>query len=348
MRMKFLLNLLFVISASGAAVVGVPPYMFTNSGAGTVGVIAGANVTELDQRGGNITAYTATDILLGIVNLNTAFVTTGPITDTGVADFSNTSLLYKQNCDGNGGGGPAICGVNAQSSLNDTTITGGTASNAAAVAAAANQMAAVSAAWAGVTGASLDIANGGTVEAVNGNLQTVTISPTGESSFQKTAYVFNISNNGATPSNPITIDGNGTTLVVLNYTGTAALDLSSIVLTGGLTSDEVLLNVTDGGTTTLSDILQFQNGATINADVIVTSGTVNLDLGAVDGRVFLNGSGTSEISSVTAPIDDAAAPEPGSLLLAGLGLLGLGIARSRKRFRCSDQPACSTGYPMGG
>jgi hypothetical protein len=328
--MKFLLSLSFATAASGSAVVGVPPFMFTNSGAGTVGVIAGSNVTGLDQRGGNITAYTATDILLGIVNLDTAFVTTGPITDTGVADFSNTSLVNQQNCDGNGGG-PATCGVNAQSSLSGTTITGGTATNAAAVAAAANQMAAVSAAWAGVTGTSLDIANGGTVTATDGNLQTLTISPTGESSFAKTAYVFNISNDGATPSNPITIDGNGTTLVVLNYTGTAALDLSSIVLTGGLTSDEVLLDVTDGGVTTLSDILQLQNDATIDADVIVTSGTVDLTSGAVDGRLFLNGSGTSEIGTVNAPVDDAAAPEPGSLLLAGVGLLVLGIARSRKR-----------------
>lgn len=50
---------------------------------------------------------------------------------------------------------------------------------------------------------------------------------------------------------------------------------------------------------------------------------------------------------MTAPVDDAAALEPGSLLLAGLGLLGLGIARSRKRFHCSARHDRTSGYSIG-
>ena len=313
------------------------PMLFTNAGAGTVGIIAGANVTGIDAANGNLSAARPTDMLIGFVNTSIDFRSTGPAFDYGVVDFSNSSLTKLQNCDARGGGGPTSCYVNIQSSLSNTTILGGTASDPSDIAAAEAEMAAVSTAWAAVSGTNLNLAAGGTINATDGVLKTVAVSPQGANSFTETGYVFTITNNGVNPSQNIVINGDGSELVILNYASAQAFTLSkNVTLTGGITSDQVLINITDGSTTTLNQIFKVQGGAAINADVIVTSGTAGWNMGTLNGRLFLDGTGITTLNSLTlnAPADvpdPAATPEPEGMVLLGGGLVTLAYIGKRKR-----------------
>ncbi len=330
--------LLSCISALHAA-----PLLFTNSGAGAVGIVAGANVTGLRAVSSNLTASGAADMLIGFVNTSVDFRELGPAVDTGVVDFSNSSLPKLQDCDGHGGGGPTACYEDAQSSLSLTTILGGTASDPADVAAADAEMSAVSSAWAAVSGTKISLAAGGTIKATSGALQTVKVSPQGGSSFNETGYVFTITDNGVNPSQNITIEGDGSRLVILNYTSSRAFNLSKdITLAGGITPDQVLINITDGSTTDLSHIFKASGSATIDADLIVTSGTVDMKLATLNGRLYLDGNGRSIFSDFTlntpadAPADEEAgpaAPEPAAMILLGGGLVALGYIGKRYRAR---------------
>lgn len=320
------------------------PLLFTHSGAGAVGMIAGRNVTEVDAVGGNLASVSAWDMLLGFMNTNVNFWSSNSSFDTGIIDFSNALLAKLQNCDGRGGGGPSACYVDSESSLGNTTILGGTASDPADVAAADAEMAAVSSAWAAVSGTNISLSNGGTIYATNGVLRTVTISPRGASSFTETGYVFTITNNGLNPSQNIVINGDGSHLVILNYTSSQAFNLSkNITLTGGITSDQVLINITDGSTTTLNQILQISGTPTIDADLIVTSGSVKLDGATINGRIYLDGDGVSTMdlgfnlkAPCDAPADEqtgSATPEPAAMILVGAGLVALSYISRRNRLR---------------
>jgi hypothetical protein len=332
---KLSLSVLFVAGLT-AGVGNATPFLFTSSGAGIVGLIAGANVTELDQSNGNITAPPGHlgDMVIGFVNLSVAFKPTGPDIDTGVVDYSNTSLTNSQNCNGDGGGGPTTCFVNAQSSLSNTTITGGTASNPSAVAAAANEMQAVSTAWAAVTGTAI-ASNATSLNTTGCSTSNVTVSPSGGSSFGESGCVYNINNVNALATNStFQITGDGSKLIILNYTAASALNWqANLTLTGGIMADQVLLNFTDGSTTTLNNILVTSGHPTINADLAVTSGTVQLNSATIDGRIYLNGSGTSQINSgfnENLPANVLPTPEPGSWLMLSGSLIGLGVV-FRKR-----------------
>jgi hypothetical protein len=235
--------------------------------------------------------------------------------------------------------------VNSASSLSSTTITGGTAANAAAVSAAANEMQAVSTAWAAVSGAGLSSnyfnGNGSlTIPVTGGNKQTVTVSPSGASSFSETAYVFNFGSGNFTSTGTITISGDGSSMVVFNYTG-SSLDLeNSIVLTGGITADQVLININDGGVHNLTNVLQTSGNITINADVIVTSGSATINAATLNGRAFLDGDGVTQLTTFNevAPAD-APAAEPPSLAMLCAGFVALFVGKKRHPAFKSPSPS---------
>lgn len=345
-----LTHVLAILIAGGLFYCQASPLLFTNSGAGKVGIIAGSNVTEIDTAGGNLTAPSSSDMVLGSMLPTFAFQANGPSMDTGMVDFSSSSLTQAQNCNAQGGGGPATCFMDAQSAISNTTILGGTASDPADIAAANNEMAAVSSAWAAASGKNISLNPGGTINATDGNLQTVTVLPVGASSFSETGYVFTVTDNGPNPNQNIVINGDGSHLVILNYAKEQALTLSNnITLAGGITSDQVLINITDGSTTNLNHIVQTSPGVTIDADLIVTSGSVQLDGATLNGRLYLNGSGVSQLndgftlnatpdestgSGTAQPEDSQATPEPAAMILLGMGLSGLaylGRRAQRKR-----------------
>ena len=133
-------------------------------------------------------------------------------------------------------------------------------------------------------------------------------------------------------------DGTGTQTVVLNITtGDLPFD-GSIVLTGGLTSDEVLLNFDAGDyeTGTGGDPLLIENGlpsadpATVGTYLDPNGPIQIIDL-VIDGRVLGGGLVDDFVitdSTINAP---ALVPEPTPLVLLGAGLVALGIIRRRSR-----------------
>ena len=325
------------------------PLLFTNSGAGTVGIIAGSGVSILQQNNSNIyqtKGNSASDVVIGFVNTSVDFQLSGPTVDQGVVDFSGATLSKSVNCNGNAGSGytgPNPCYVNAQSAVSNSTITGG-AENTSEAQIAANEMLALSNAWYSATGANVSLNNCTvvnnvcTISATAGNLQTVSITANGKT-WSETAYVFNITDNGPNPGHNIVINGSGSTLVVLNYKSSTKFQLNhTITLSGGITQDQVLLNLNTGAAGGTGTILQTSGGAVIDADIASVSGNVNLDNLTLNGRLFIDGTGTSSIQSgfaMTVPGDappaGSSTPEPATLFLLGGALIGLSIYGRRLR-----------------
>ncbi|MGA2936962.1 MAG: collagen-binding domain-containing protein [Syntrophobacteraceae bacterium] len=139
--------------------------------------------------------------------------------------------------------------------------------------------------------------------------------------------VFNVSSfsfgNGAT----LTINGNGLgNNVVLNFAANNPQFGGTIVLTGGLTSDEVLFNIPGSN----SSLRINTNGAIETGTFLDPNGTISMNHSVLDGRIFGGDSSNMQIVS-GAYINDPAVPEPSTVLLIGSGLVGL--AAFRKRFK---------------
>jgi hypothetical protein len=159
-----------------------------------------------------------------------------------------------------------------------------------------------------------------------------------------TALTINLNNNQSQTINASSgmLDANGNrvfTLSSLNFTNGATLDIQgdaagdsvvinipgsvgnvnfggAIVLTGGLTADQVLFNVT--GTNSLSINT---NGVTETADFLDPDGMINENHSVVDGRLF--GGDTQNMSIVSGGVLNAPPPRPVPAPLIGHGLLVL-------------------------
>jgi hypothetical protein len=296
------------------------PYLFTNPGAGNFALVTGANVTGLTANNDSVTAPSSTDPAFGFSS-GITFTSTGPATFTGVADFSDP---ITKSTGGTCNGG--TCFVNSTSSISNTNITGGTFYAPGAVATAVQQwldLTSTATGWGSVAGTAANVGSGGTLCAGSGftgcsytATTTHTITVGGQS---QTAYVFDITSSGDHINNPLTIKGDGSALIILNYGGTQKLQSNkAITLSGGVGDDQVLLNVTSSGG------MQTSGGFTFSGALAVTGAAASLDNAGFQGRIFLNGTGTSSIQSgfnLTAPPDipgsSTAAPEPGTALLLG-------------------------------
>jgi hypothetical protein len=128
----------------------------------------------------------------------------------------------------------------------------------------------------------------------------------------------------------LTISGSASDYVVINVTDNNPAFNGKIVLTGGITSDQVLFNMFGGDYTTHTGgptLTISPNGQTTTGIFLDPNGGMQFNNGILNGRFFGGDVQNQQIvsgASIFAPI-----PEPGTLALAGLGISGLYL---RKRF----------------
>jgi len=140
--------------------------------------------------------------------------------------------------------------------------------------------------------------------------------------------VFSVSSFALNNNDTLTINGTANDLVVLNIPFNVQIN-GSLALSGGITSDQVLINVTGGSNFTGGHTLQMStNGAADYATLMDMNGTITINHTTIDGRVFGGDSSNFQFVSganITAP--STRAPEPGSVMLMLSGILGLGAYR---------------------
>jgi hypothetical protein len=207
---------------------------------------------------------------------------------------------------------------------NPGLIAGTISSNVAAVTSAldtVNNLASTLGAEAG-TSITINIGNNGsqTIQASSGKLDG-----SGNEVFTVSGGL-NLNSNSETTG--LTINGTSSQFVVINFASLQNLN-GAILLTGGLTSDNVLFNYTGGGNFNPSS-----NHHTLSGDFLAVGAKVTWNAVTLDGRLFGGSSGNDfQINSgfnLTQPI--SAIPEPASMVMGSTSaLIGLGCAWRRYR-----------------
>ncbi len=272
--------------------------------AANFGVISGTSVPSLQINNGDITGN------IGIANPSGQFQASGPGTVTG-------NILFA---------GPV------KDSISNTTITGTITGNNSTVTSAYNTLTSLSSTFAGETGTSV---------AINlGNMGTQTINATSGTLDSSGNYVFNVSGRASNLGNQaaLTINGTASQNVVINVANGLNTLQGSINLTGGITSDNVLVNIL--GNTSLKSSGNF-NTDVINATLLDLNGTINMNEVTINGRVFGGDSSNMQLVSnfyLNTPVttnQHSTVPEPTSLIawcgLIGVGLIGFGWQRRERR-----------------
>ena len=209
-----------------------------------------------------------------------------------------------------------------QFSSNNTTIIGGVLYNQPNVQTDLTSLNTLSQNLGSEPGTSLTITGGGSVNASSGTLDA------------NGNFVFTLSNASNFPNGTFTINGTSSQFVVVNVPMSFSFN-GSIVLAGGITSDQVLFNFTGGNYSTLSggDTLTIStNGATTSGTFLDPNGNIQINHSVLHGRLFGGDSQNMQIvSGVEIDAPPSNVPEPLSSFLVGGGLivLGAGIRRLR-------------------
>lgn len=131
---------------------------------------------------------------------------------------------------------------------------------------------------------------------------------------------------------PLTFNGTASDFFVVNVAGNYSTNVVN-TLTGGVTAGNILFNFT--GTT--GNVFSTSGGNAVQGTFLATDGgsfqfsnlNLNGQLINTDGGIQLvSGSKVTTFTPFTPPVQ---APEPASLTLIGVGLLGLGFGLRRKR-----------------
>jgi len=308
------------------------PVLFSGWGAGQLGLVV---TTPTVNVAGNVTAATGNvqDQVIAVgTGVDLAF-SSGTI--TGAIDFADgAGKTTGGSCAADPGG---VCNVNSASVFTGGTVTGVTLQYTAAVTNAVNEWnnLVAASAWGSSTGAlAVNLsgagpfvlcAGGGHANCTSTNNSTTTRTINGVT---QTAYLFDISStNGAVGGN-ITIEAANNTMVVLLYNGTNALNLSkTVTLADGVTSDQVLLNVTSANGMNNTGAMNFTGAIAVkDTNEILNGATIN-------GRLYLGGTATASLNSsfvLNAP-SDLNSPEPGTEMMFGGALMLLALVARRRR-----------------
>jgi len=321
-------------------------YLFTNGGAGTVGITVGNLVNaNLAVNNDSVTMPNNIDMAIAFASGDKLTMSSGTI--VGAVDFADPATTSTGGtCSAMPG---SVCKVDSGSSITSGTISGFTLQNASPIGSAVNEwlgLTSTSTGWGAVTTTTnpsqvvaVNLASGATLCA---GVSGCSVGNTANSTVTKiingvsqTAYVFDITSSGSHINSPVTIKGDGSTLVILNYSGTNTLQSNQVISLSGLSPDQVLLNNSSTGG------MQTSNGFSFTGALAISRGTtINLDGAGINGRLFISGASSPSIQSgfnLTAPSDigpnGVPAPESESTILMASGLALVLIASAARRHR---------------
>lgn len=293
---------------------------------GNASITSGAGINNLSV-GGSLTAQGGTiagNVFVGgtATNLSSGVTINGSLSLTS----ANSSL----NASSNGGSSPQAIYITASTQVNDPSYwTRATVGNGPATPATPLDL----------YGSSTDLKNASTALAGSGT-STVTSSG-GVITITLTKSGLNVINlnlpAGATINgiNIVTASGVTPTGLVVNVNGSNLSFNGGTYNLGGLSASQVLFNFTAASTITLSNLAFMGSILAPLADVNFTSGQLNGTLIANDyygnGQINEDGGFSIQLPAYPGGGQVVATPEPGSLLLFGAGLMGLGLLR-RSRF----------------
>jgi hypothetical protein len=149
--------------------------------------------------------------------------------------------------------------------------------------------------------------------------------------------VFTVSSFNTTNSDVITVNGNGSNIVV-NFTGSANFDAT--VVLNGITSSQLLWNFVGGSNLSGGPTLSLNNNASgpghanlfADGTFLDPNGAISIVNSNIRGHVFGGDSQNEEFVSGANFQAPTAIPEPASILLFGLGGFGLaGLVALRRR-----------------
>jgi hypothetical protein len=193
------------------------------------------------------------------------------------------------------------------------SVSGGVVANDPVVTSAINFVNSLSQTMGGEAGTDLTLTSSQTILASNGILDG-----TGNRVFDTTSVNLNT-------STTLTISGAASDYVVINVTDNNPAFNGKIVLTGGIISDHVLINMFGGNYTTHTGgpTLTINNNNQVTTGIFLDpNGAMSMDHSILNGRFFGGDVQNQQIVSgafINAPI----VPEPSSAALAVVGLLGL-------------------------